>query len=90
MRYDNIFWVLAAPGLASCACFAFERFCNFAESWNDSFEAIRRGFEMIGGKAKRGHGHVFSHEVPATNCVEAGVLVTDQKRTPQTAIALRS
>jgi len=60
MRYDNIFWVVAAPGLASCACFAFEKFSNFAESWNDRFEGIRRGFEMIGGKAKRGHIHVFS------------------------------
>jgi hypothetical protein len=90
MRYDNIFWVLAAPGLASCACFAFERFSNFAESWNDRFEGIRRGFEMIGGKAKRGHIPVFSHQVPTTNFVEAGALVTDQKRTPQTAIALYS
>jgi hypothetical protein len=82
MRYDNIFWVVAVPGLASCACFAFEMFCNFTESWNDSFEAIRRGFEMIGGKAKRGNIHVFSHEVPATNYAEASVLVADQKRTP--------
>jgi hypothetical protein len=90
MRYDNIFWVVAAPGLASCACFAFERFCNFAEVWNDRFEGIRRGFEMIGGKAKRGHIPVFSHEAPATSCVEAGALVTGQKRTPQTAIAIYS
>ncbi len=51
MRYDNIFSVVAAPGLASCACFAFEIFGNFTESWNDRFEAIRHGFEMIGGKA---------------------------------------
>ena len=80
MRYDNIFWALAAPGLASCVCFAFEKFCNFAESWNDRFEGIRRGFEMIGGKVKRGDIHVFSHELPATNYVEASVLVTDQKR----------
>jgi hypothetical protein len=34
MRYDNIFWVLIAPALASCACFAFEMSGNFAESWN--------------------------------------------------------
>ena len=82
MRYDNIFWVVAAPGLASCACFAFEMFCNFTELWNDSFEAIRRGFEMIGGKAKRGNFPVFSHEVPSTNYAEASVLVADQKPTP--------
>ena len=82
MRQDNILWVVAAPGLASCACFAFEMFCNFAESWNDSFEAIRRGFEMIGGKAKRGNVDVCSHEVPAANHAEASVLVRDQKRTP--------
>jgi hypothetical protein len=78
MRYDNIFWVVAAPGLASCACFVVEKFCNFAESWNDRFEGIRRGFEMIGGKAKRGHIPVLSHQVPATNCVEASVLVAGE------------
>jgi hypothetical protein len=77
MRNDNIFWVLAAPGLASCACFAFEKFCNFAEWWNDRFEGIRRGFEMIGGKAERGNIPMFSHQVPATNYVDAGVLVAD-------------
>jgi hypothetical protein len=82
MRYDNIFWVVAAPGLASCACFAFEMFCSFTESRNDSFEAIRRAFEIIGGKAKCGNIHVFSHEVPATSYVEASVLVADRKRTP--------
>ena len=82
MRQDNILWVVAAPGLASCACFAFEMFCNFTESWNDSFEAIRRGFEMIGGKAKRGNIHVISHEVAATNQAEASVLAREQKRTP--------
>jgi hypothetical protein len=90
MRYDNIFWVVAAPGLASCACFAFEKFCNFAEVWNDRFEGIRHGFEMIGGKAKRGHIPVVSHEVPAANRVESSALVTDQKRAPQTATALHS
>jgi hypothetical protein len=82
MRQDNILWVLAAPGLASCACFAVEMLCNFTESWNDSFEAIRRGFEMIGGKAKRGNIHVISHEVAATNQAEASVLAREQKRTP--------
>ena len=51
MRYDNIFWVLIAPALASCGCFAFEMSCNFAESWNSHFEEVRRGFEMLGGKA---------------------------------------
>ena len=82
MRHDNIFWVVAAPGLASCACFAFEMFCNFTESWNDSLEAIRRGFEMTGGKTKRESVHVFSHEVPATNHAEASVLHRDQRHTP--------
>ena len=82
MRQDNILWVVAAPGLASCACFAFEMFCNFTESWNDSFEAIRRGFGMIDGKAKRENIHVLSQEVPATNYAEASVPVADQKRTP--------
>jgi hypothetical protein len=53
MRYDNIFLVLIAPALASCACFAFETSSNFAESWNNRFEAVRRGFEMLSGKAKR-------------------------------------
>lgn len=91
MRYDNLFWVMAAPGLASCACFAFEMFCNFGESWNDHFEAIRRGFEMVGGgKAKGGNIHVFSHQVPATNYAETSVPVADQERTPQTSIALRN
>ena len=82
MRQDNILWVVAAPGLASSACFAVDMLCNFTESWNDSFEAIRRGFEMIGSKAKRGNLHVFSHDVPATNRAEASVLARDQKRTP--------
>jgi len=67
MRYDNIFRVVAAAGLASCACFASESFCNFAESWNDHFEAIRHGFERIGGKAKPGNLDAFSHEARATN-----------------------
>ena len=34
------------------------------------------------GKAKRENIHVSFHDVPATNYAEAGVLVTDQKRTP--------
>jgi phenylpyruvate tautomerase PptA (4-oxalocrotonate tautomerase family) len=34
------------------------------------------------GKAKRENIHVAFHDVPATNYAEAGVLVTDQKRTP--------
>jgi hypothetical protein len=57
-------------------------FCNFTESWNDRFEAIRRGFEMIDGKAKRANIQVFSHQVPATNYAETSVRVADQKRTP--------
>jgi hypothetical protein len=58
MRYDNMFWVLIAPALASCACFAFEMSCNVAESWNNRFEKFRRGFEMLGGKARRENIHV--------------------------------
>ena len=61
MRCDNIFWVLIAPPLASCACFAFEMSCNFAESWNSCFEEVRRGFEMLGGKAKRENNDVSFH-----------------------------
>ncbi len=61
MRYDNMFWVLIAPALASCACFAFEMSCNFAESWNNRFEEFRRGFEMLGGKARRENNHVSFH-----------------------------
>lgn len=34
------------------------------------------------GKAKRENIHVAFHDVPGTNYAEAGVLVTDQKRTP--------
>jgi hypothetical protein len=49
MRYENIFWVLIAPALASGACFALEMSWNFVESWNQRFEDFRRGFEMLGG-----------------------------------------
>jgi 4-oxalocrotonate tautomerase len=35
-----------------------------------------------GGKAKRENIHVAFHDVPATNYAEAGVVATDQKRTP--------
>jgi hypothetical protein len=80
MRYDNIFWVLVAPALASCACFAFEMSCNFAESWNNRFEKVRRGFEMLGGKAKREHRDISFHQLPATNHAERVVLVAEQKR----------
>ena len=34
------------------------------------------------GKAKRENMHVTFHDLPASNHAEAGVLVTDQKRTP--------
>jgi len=34
------------------------------------------------GRAKRENIHLAFHDVPATNYAEAGVLVTDQKRTP--------
>ena len=68
MRYDNIFWVLTAPTLASCACFASEMFSNFAESWNHCFEELRRGFEMIGGKEERVNSDASFREVRTGNC----------------------
>ena len=80
IRYDNIFWVLIAPALASCACFAFEMSCNFAESWNNRFEKVRRGFEMLGDKAKRDNSDISFHQVPATNYAEQVVSVAEQKR----------
>lgn len=80
MRYDNIFWVLMAPALASCACFAFEMSCNFAESWNNRFEDLRRGFEMLDSKAKPGNIHVSFHQASATNYAELAVLAAQQKR----------
>jgi len=64
MRYDNIFSVLIAPALASCACFAFEMSGNFAESWNNRFEELRRGFEMLGGKAKPTDIQLSFQQVP--------------------------
>jgi len=80
IRYDNIFWVLIAPALASCAGFAFEMSCNFAESWNNRFEKVRRGFEMLGGKAKCENSELSFHQMPATNHAERAVLVAEQKR----------
>jgi len=80
MRYDNIFWVLIAPALASCVCFAFEMSCNFAESWNNRFEQVRCGFEMLGRKAKSENIHVSFHHKPATNYRELTILVAEQKR----------
>jgi hypothetical protein len=80
MRYDNVFWVLIAPALASCACFAFEMSGNFAESWNIRFEELRRGFEMLGGKAKPTDIHLSFQQVPTTSYAERVVLVAEQKR----------
>lgn len=80
MRYDNIFRVLIAPALASCACFAFEMSGNFAESWNNRFEELRRGFEMLGGKAKPTDIQISFQQVPATNYAERVVLVAEQTR----------
>jgi hypothetical protein len=73
MRYDNILWVLIAPALASCACFAFEMSCNFVESWNNRFEELRRGFQVLGGKAKPEDIHVSLHHVPAKNYAEPAI-----------------
>jgi len=80
MRYDNIFRALIAPALASCACFAFEMSRNFAESWNNRFEELRRGFEMVGGKAKPTDIQISFLQVPATNYAERGVVVAEQAR----------
>jgi hypothetical protein len=80
MRYDNIFSVLIAPELASCACFAFEMSRNFAESWNNRFEEFRRGFEMLGGKAKPTDIQLYFQQVPVTNYAERAVLVAEQTR----------
>jgi hypothetical protein len=82
VRYDNMLWVLIAPTLASCVCFASEMFCNFAESWNHCFDEIRRGFEMIGGKGKSANNDASFREVRTTNRVEAGVFLANQKRAP--------
>jgi hypothetical protein len=80
MRYDNIFWLLMAPAAASCACFAFEMSCNFVESWNERFEDLRRGFAMLGHKAKPENIRVSFQQQPATNYAEQVVLVAEQKR----------
>lgn len=80
MRYDNIFWVLMAPALASCACFAFEMSCNFAESWNSRFDELRRGFEMLGGRAKPENIRASFHQAAAPNHAELVVLAAEQKR----------
>ena len=37
-KEDKMFWVLLAPGLASCFCFITEGF----------IESLRKGFEAIG------------------------------------------
>jgi len=79
MRYDNMFWVLMAPSLASCACFAFEMTCHFAASWNGRFEKLRRGFEML-GKAKPENIPVSFHQAPATSRAELTVFVAEQQR----------
>ena len=78
MRYHNMFWVLMAPTLASCACFAFEMSCHFAESWNNRFEELRRGFEML-GKTKPENVPVSLHQAPATSHAELTVLVPEQQ-----------
>ena len=81
MRYDNMFWVLIAPALASCACFAFEMFSSPTGSWNDRFEDLRRGFEMVGGKEKPRNTQVALHDVPATHRTSACMAIAEQKRT---------
>lgn len=80
MPYDNIFWVLMAPTLASCVCFAFEMSCNFVESWNTRFGALCRGFETLRGKTEAENIHVSFKQVPASNYAGLVVLVKEQKR----------
>ena len=82
MRYDNMLWVLIAPAFASCVCFASEMFCSFAESWNHCFDEIRRGFEMVSGKAKRANSHFSFRQVQTTNRPEVDTFVAGQKRAP--------
>jgi hypothetical protein len=57
MWNNNIFWVLFAPGVVSCVCFAVEGFCEswrgFSESWRGLSESWRRGFEAVGRSAGR-------------------------------------
>ncbi|HJY92452.1 MAG TPA: hypothetical protein VJ255_19360 [Candidatus Acidoferrum sp.] len=53
---------------------------NFAESWNNRFEEFRRGFEMLGGKAKPADIQLSFQQVPATNYAERVVLVAEQTR----------
>ena len=80
MRYDNMFWVLMAPAFASCACFAFEMSCNFAESWNNRFEELRRGFDMLGPQSEtREYSRIFSPGVGDKHA-ELAVSVAEQKR----------
>jgi len=90
MRYLSMFQVVAAAGLASYACFASESFCNFAESWNDHFEALRRGFENIGGKAKSRNIPVFSRQPrPANNGEFARLFETHEPGTGREAEELQ-
>ena len=53
---------------------------NFAESWNMRFKELRRGFEMLGGKAKPTDIQLSFQQVPATSYAERVVLVAEQKR----------
>jgi hypothetical protein len=53
---------------------------NFAESWNNRFEELRRGFEMLSGKAKSADFQLSFQQVPATNYADRVVLVAEQTR----------
>lgn len=81
MRYDDMFWVLIAPALASSACFAFEMFCSPTGSWNDRFEELRRGLEMVGGKGKPRNTQVALHEVLTANRTQACAVIAERRRT---------
>lgn len=52
-----------------------------AEQKRKVLERITSALEEV-GRAKRENIHVAFLDVPATNYAEAGVLVTDQKRSP--------
>lgn len=74
MRYDK---GIPAAGFSSYECFGFETLADFSAAWNDSFEAIRSGFEMACGKAKSACVYLLSPEVPAMREIETSILIAN-------------
>jgi hypothetical protein len=66
MRYDNMSCVSISSTPASCACFALELFRDPTDTWNGCFDALRRGFEMLGGNGKSRNIQVADGQVSAT------------------------